>query len=308
MKYKIVVLFLISSGILIGQRAKTKVQEQYIQDYYRTAISEMKQFGIPASITLAQGLLESAAGQSYLAQEGNNHFGIKCHRDWEGKRLYRDDDEKNECFRGYENAAASFRDHSEFLKYRSRYAFLFEESPTDYKAWAKGLKKAGYATDKKYPSRLIDLIELYELHEYDLEGFDVKSEKVITEKNSVQVEEIEDLRAYQINVSKNYVKFIIAKKGDTFRSICAQVDVSEKRLLKYNELFSVPVLQGGERLYIQPKRRKAHRDFKRYTLEEPQTVYAISQKFAVKKKYIYSRNPELKENETIPAGTVLELR
>ncbi len=308
MKYKIAALFLIFSGVVIGQRAKTKVQEQYIQDYYKVAISEMKQFGIPASITLAQGLLESAAGQSYLAQEGNNHFGIKCHLDWDGKRLFRDDDQKNECFRGYENAAASFRDHSEFLKYRSRYAFLFEEAPTDYKAWAKGLKKAGYATDRKYPARLIELIELYELHKYDLEGFDVKAEKVIAENVPSENQEVEDLRAYQINVSKNYVKFIIAKKGDTFRSICAQIDVSEKRLLKYNELLSVPTLQGGERLYIQPKRRKAHRDFKRYTLEEPQTAYAISQKFGIKKRYLFKRNSELRENEIIPAGTVLELR
>ncbi len=308
MKYKLILTCVVLSATLFGQTTKTKVQLQYIEDYRSIAIVEMKQFGIPASITLAQGLLESAAGQSYLAKEGNNHFGIKCHRDWEGKRLYRDDDAKNECFRGYENAAASFRDHSEFLKYRSRYAFLFEESPTDYKAWAKGLKKAGYATDRKYPKRLIALIELYELHKYDLEGYDVEVKEVVAEKEVEKKPEAQSLKTYQINVSKNYVKFVIAKKGDTFQSIAAHIEVSEKRLLRYNELKEVPELKGGERLYIQPKRRKAHLDNKMYTVQAGETVYDVAQKFAIKEKYIYKRNKDLAEGEALREGQVLELR
>ncbi len=306
MRYRGTMILLLVMQFAFGQAGKNKAQLAYIEKYHRIAIEEMKKFGIPASITLAQGLLESAAGLSYLAQEGNNHFGIKCHRDWNGKRLYRDDDEKNECFRGYNSASESFRDHSEFLKYRSRYAFLFEESPTDYKAWANGLKKAGYATDRRYPKRLIELIERYELHRYDLEGYEVEI-KAYTEKEP-DIPPAEILESYQINVSKNYVKFVVAKKGDTFSSIAKQIEVSEKRLLKYNELERVPELKGGERLYIQPKRRKAHRDFKTYTVQEGDSMYAIAQKFAIKLKYLYKRNKEIATGREPEAGEVLELR
>jgi flagellum-specific peptidoglycan hydrolase FlgJ len=144
------------------------VTQAYIDKWQAVAVSEMIEFGIPASITLAQGILESGNGQSELAKKSNNHFGIKCHLDWEGEKVYHDDDEDGECFRAYKKAEESFRDHSLFLKDRSRYAFLFEESPTDYKAWAKGLKKAGYATNKQYANRLIELIERYDLHQYDV--------------------------------------------------------------------------------------------------------------------------------------------
>lgn len=157
----VVVLFSISAA----SDADTP-QEKYIKKYAPIAVSEMYRTGVPASITLAQGLLESRYGQSTLAVNGNNHFGIKCH-DWTGKKQYADDDKKGECFRVYESAEASFYDHSDFLRYRDRYKFLFENETTDYKAWAYGLKKAGYATDPAYPTKLIKLIEDYELHKYD---------------------------------------------------------------------------------------------------------------------------------------------
>ena len=140
---------------------------KYISQWAPTAVREMYRSGVPASITLAQGILESRYGLSPLAAEGNNHFGIKCHKDWTGKKQYHDDDEKGECFRVYDNADESFRDHSDFLRYRDRYKFLFEFETTDYKAWANGLKKAGYATDPNYPSKLIKYIEDYKLYEYD---------------------------------------------------------------------------------------------------------------------------------------------
>ena len=141
-------------------------QEQYIGRYARLAVEEMYRSGVPASITLAQGLLESRYGLSELAVRGNNHFGIKCHN-WRGKTIYHDDDRRGECFRKYESAEESFRDHSDFLRYRDRYKFLFDLQVTDYKGWAYGLKKAGYATDPSYPAKLIRLIEEYELHYYD---------------------------------------------------------------------------------------------------------------------------------------------
>lgn len=141
----------------------------YVEKYAPIAVNEMKRSGVPASITLAQGLLESRAGQSALASKGNNHFGVKCHKDWKGRKFRQDAEIKNECFRAYASADESFHDHSDFLRYQDRYKFLFELDPTDYKGWARGLKKAGYATDPAYPQKLIKIIEEYKLYEYDLD-------------------------------------------------------------------------------------------------------------------------------------------
>lgn len=160
-------LLLLSVSVLAGTPIRRNSSyEQYIDHYKAIAIEEMRKYGIPASITLAQGLLESGAGQSELAQRGNNHFGIKCH-DWTGKKMYQDDDEKGECFRVYSDASESFADHSDFLRYRDRYKSLFNNEITDYKAWAYGLKAAGYATDPSYPVKLIKLVEDYHLYDYD---------------------------------------------------------------------------------------------------------------------------------------------
>ena len=147
-------------------KSVTNKVEKYIYQYKNIAQFEMQQHGVPASITLAQGILESGAGQGDLTQRANNHFGIKCHN-WNGKKVYHDDDKKQECFRKYDDPADSFRDHSLFLSKRKRYASLFKLNPTDYKKWAKGLRKAGYATDPKYPAKLISLIERYQLYQYD---------------------------------------------------------------------------------------------------------------------------------------------
>jgi hypothetical protein len=162
---KNVLLFLIlSSSFLSFSQNKTEI---YIAKYNSFAVDEMKMYGIPASITLAQAILESGNGESKLATEGNNHFGIKCHSNWKGKTIIEDDDEKDECFRKYSDVADSYRDHSLFLSERGRYSFLFEYKKSDYKKWAKGLKKAGYATNPKYPILLIDLIDRYRLYSYD---------------------------------------------------------------------------------------------------------------------------------------------
>ena len=163
MKKCLLILLLFSSFLAVAQ-SKT---ENYISKYSSAAVAEMERYGIPASITLAQGILESGNGESRLAVEGKNHFGIKCHSNWNGKTIIEDDDEKGECFRKYDKVADSYRDHSLFLTERGRYSFLFEYKRTDYKKWAKGLKKAGYATNPKYPTLLIDLIEKYELYTYD---------------------------------------------------------------------------------------------------------------------------------------------
>lgn len=162
-------------------------QEAYVEKWAKVAVSEMYRSGVPASITLAQGLLESRYGLSELATKGNNHFGIKCHKDWKGKSMAYDDDEKGECFRVYGSADESFRDHSDFLRYRDRYKFLFDLETKDYKGWAYGLKKAGYATDPNYPTKLIKYIEDYRLYEYDsmtLADFKSKEPRVTDNKKS----------------------------------------------------------------------------------------------------------------------------
>lgn len=163
------VIIFISIVVLcqVAAWAQGTPQERYIQKWAPTAVREMYRSGVPASITLAQGILESRYGLSPLASEGNNHFGIKCHKDWKGKSMRYDDDAKGECFRVYDSADESFQDHSDFLRYRDRYKFLFDLKTTDYKGWAYGLKKAGYATDPNYPAKLIKYIEDYKLYEYD---------------------------------------------------------------------------------------------------------------------------------------------
>lgn len=202
--------------------------EDYIAFFKAVAIHEMKLYGIPASITLAQGILESGSGKGRLAREANNHFGIKCH-DWKGPRIYHDDDRAQECFRKYNDPNQSYRDHSLFLAKRKRYANLFKFKPTNYKAWAKGLKKAGYATDPKYPQKLISLIERYKLYRYDI--FEKKA------KNK--------------NVQQQIAEKHIVQKGDTLYSISKRYNTTVERLKSANKLNSNE-LSIGQTLIIRP--------------------------------------------------------
>ncbi len=180
-----VIIFISVLLFQVAALAQGTPQERYIQKWAPTAVREMYRSGVPASITLAQGILESRYGLSSLASEGNNHFGIKCHKDWKGKSMRYDDDARGECFRVYDSADESFQDHSDFLRYRDRYKFLFDLKTTDYKGWAYGLKKAGYATDPNYPAKLIKYIEDYNLYEYDTMTYE-ESERVAEsmEKNA----------------------------------------------------------------------------------------------------------------------------
>jgi len=205
--------------------------DSYITSFSGVAMQQMKQYKIPASITLAQGILESAAGNGKLAREGNNHFGIKCHSSWDGGRMYHDDDAKGECFRKYANVLYSFQDHSLFLSERKRYMDLFKLSEDDYKAWAKGLRKAGYATDKKYASKLISIIERYKLYLYDAKvlGKSEQDAKTVTQKSS------------QYTV----------KKGDTLYSIARKHKLKVTELKELNGL-SDDVIFEGQVLYTKP--------------------------------------------------------
>lgn len=191
----------------------------YIENYSPIAKEEMLQYGIPASITLAQGILESGAGRGELSAKSNNHFGIKCHKGWTGERVYHDDDKLQECFRKYKDPKYSFRDHSLFLTQRSRYNDLFQYKKDDYKSWAKGLKKAGYATDPKYPDKLIRIIETFELYIYDEEVLGKKKLKKKEKKSS-------------------NIKTYVVEKGDTLYSISKKFNLTVDTLKKYNDLDS----------------------------------------------------------------------
>ena len=224
-----------------GNKSLNKHTLQYIKKYAPLAVLEMHKYDIPASITLAQGILESGNGRSQLASKSNNHFGIKCHTGWKGAKVYHDDDEKGECFRKYKFVETSYKDHSEFLSGRRRYANLFKLRKSDYKGWAKGLKKAGYATDKNYPKKLIKIIETYELYEFDkIREKDLKRVKKETSKTE---------RKPKIKTKKRVKKYYEVKKGDTLYSIARKYETSVTKLKKVNALTG-NTLSIGQKLLI----------------------------------------------------------
>lgn len=281
----------------VSQRA-----EEYISRYSPIAVSEMLRSGVPASITLAQGLLESSYGQSYLAVQGNNHFGIKCHSDWQGERVFFDDDQPHECFRKYPSAEQSFADHSDFLRYKSRYAFLFDYKPDDYSSWAYGLKKAGYATDPSYASKLIKMIETYKLDRFD-KLTDVSSGKVMTlPETPSQLEQ--PVRAVATGktgffavslerevLSLNGVPFVYARNGETYRSIAQSYDLFPKELASFNESKDPDRrLNAGEVVYLQRKADKATKGLEKHICSEGESLAGISQRYAVRLKSLMKMN------------------
>lgn len=267
----------------MAQLRQNSVYNDYIRKYKDIAIEQMLRHNVPASITLAQGLLESGAGRSALATKGNNHFGIKCH-DWTGASMRQDDDERNECFRVYNNARESYEDHSLFLK-KNRYASLFRLKRTDYKGWARGLKACGYATSPTYASRLIDIIETYGLDRYDkatsYDRFLAKHEGTV----------VAGYAGHTIDYrNKNY--FVVARNGDTFASIGKEYDVSARKLARYNERNKRDVLHDGDIVYLKKKRRSAEKAYRRHphTVQAGESMYDISQKYGIRLKSLYKKN------------------
>ena len=325
MKLRILVfaVLMIALGKLNAQKQTT---EQYITKYKLIAIDEMLEYEIPASITLAQGILESGNGNSRLASKANNHFGIKCHSDWKGKKIYHDDDEKHECFRKYPRAEDSYRDHSLFLTKKKRYADLFKLNITNYKGWAKGLKKAGYATNPKYPKRLIDLIERYDLDKYDKVS-KKDFEKMIAAANSdpgnksIVPEEYKKGHKAPAAVAvaqkpkshgvyhqveyHNRIKYIVARNGDTPEKIMKEFDIWPKQFYKFNDLKSGDKLKDGMIVYLQPKRKKG--DVKYHIVKGNESLWEISQQHGIKLSWLLKRN-HLKENSRIRKGQKLWLR
>ncbi len=280
---------------LLGLSAKDDTpQERYVKKYADMAVKEMVRSGVPASITLAQGMLESGSGMSKLATQGNNHFGIKCHKGWEGKSMKVDDDAPNECFRVYSSVADSYKDHSDFLRYRDRYKFLFDLERTDYKGWAYGLKKAGYATDPGYPAKLIKYIEEYKLYKYDVlskvEEKEVPLSPLVIEAPKMAREEFHFPLTREL-FSKNGVPFVYSLEGETYRSIAKYYHLFHQEILRFNDLRKDEELLPGTVVYLSFKENHTQPGLDKYIIEqEGEDFHAICQRFAVKEKAILKLN------------------
>ena len=303
--YLVGLLALLSTSTLRAQMRWNQAYQTYINQYKDLAIEQMLRYRIPASITLAQGLFESRAGLSDLVRQGNNHFGIKCHNSWTGARQYHDDDSRGECFRAYQDAKESYEDHSKFLAKQPRYARLFQLSITDYKGWARGLKDCGYATNPQYATKLIQIIELYNLSEYD------KAKRydrfMATHSGSDQPINAQGLIHPIRLFNKNY--YLIARKGDTFKSIAKEVGISWRKLAKYNERDKHDTLQEGEIIYLKKKRKKAPSQYKKrpHIVQVGESMYSIAQKYGIRLDRLYKMN-NLSPDFRIFPGARLKVR
>jgi LysM repeat protein len=295
-------------------REPVRSVSDYVNLYKDLAISEMRRTGIPASITLAQGIIESDCGRSTLAREANNHFGIKCHKDWNGPTISHNDNAQNECFRKYPKAEESYYDHSDFLKSGSRYSFLFNNSSTDYKAWAYGLKKAGYATNPDYANMLIRTIEGNHLSSFDqpsgfsgppvadtIRIFAATPPSKLAEKPS-QSPVSNDMvvtRATRIK-ENNKIRYIIVRDGDTREKLENEYQLLKWELPRYNEMKSDFKLTPGQILYLQPKKDRAEEGKEYYNATEEDSMYSISQQFGIKMKKLYEMNRMAEGTEPEP--------
>ncbi|MEP7263327.1 MAG: glucosaminidase domain-containing protein [Bacteroidota bacterium] len=314
--------------------------EEYISLYKELAVVNMKEKKVPASITLAQAIFESDCGNSPLAHNANNHFGIKCHTTWNGDTYHQDDDERDECFRKYENPLLSFEDHSDFLHNRERYDFLFSLDITDYKGWARGLKKAGYATNPEYAFKLIDLIERYNLNLLD-EGKDLpvckegssaknvavneksrreEEKKIISEEKNTSVassnntEPVTNTRKESLFYKEpalapagyiNEVPYMIAEKGDTWFSISKKKEMMLWQVLKYNDADKNDVLKEGMIIYLKPKRTIAQQES--HIAKDGDSLWSISQQYGVKLSKLYRCN-NMMPGQSVSTGQKINLK
>ena len=306
---------------------------EYIATYKDLAIADMKTYGIPASITLAQGIFESDEGNSPLTQKSNNHFGIKCHNGWKGETVTHDDDHLGECFRKYPSAIDSYNDHSTLLANSKRYAELFKLSPTDYKGWAKGLRKCGYATNPQYPELLIKMIEDNQLYLYDDPSNSGKPNLTInnnkkTPENKNEKQKTKNQEAITTNSSnnnygnetqwevsltrhtidrRNDVDYILAKADDTMESLTKEFDLFSWQLRRYNDVKTGHIVKTGEIFYLQPKRRYAARGNEKHVVKAGETMHSISQLYALKSNRLYHFN-RMEEPQEPTVGDTLWLR
>ena len=288
-------------GVSVYAQTKNKAFMDYINQYKSIAVEQMEKHGIPASITLAQGLLESGAGSSELARKSNNHFGIKCGSNWFGPTYSHFDDGRNECFRAYDNPRASFEDHSQFLK-KERYSRLFRLSILDYKGWARGLKACGYATSPTYADRLIQIIELYELNKLDK---DPKAVYIPEARPVVNVE----LNTHTV-VTNNGLMCIKANGRDTWDSIAKEFAIPKYKLLEYNEAIEQVEIKAGDFIYLQKKLKKGDKHYGKnywHHVQPGESMYSIAQLYGIKISSLYKLN--FRDEDYVPfAGDLLRVR
>lgn len=326
--------------ITVAANAQKQKTEAYVETYKEIAIAEMMRTGVPAAITLAQGILESESGGSDLVKRSNNHFGIKCKTEWTGEKTYHDDDAKGECFRVYPDPSDSYKDHSDFLKTRPHYAFLFKLDPTDFEGWAKGLKKAGYATNPAYPQRLMKVINDYNLQQYSLDAMarikdgnpsqtetavlastqavnDTK-ENIVIQAKAVMVPQNESLSetvvstlvkktaAYPTGIfSINHTKVMYAKAGTSLLSLANDYDLPLSKLIEYNDLSEMDVLDMDRLMFIEKKQKKGATEF--HTVAEGETLHSISQLQAIRLESLLDYN-NLKKGASVLTGDKIYLR
>jgi LysM repeat protein len=320
-----IVPFLLLTGIT-SHAQKQETVTNYISQYKEIAIAEMKRTGVPAAITLAQGIHESGAGQSRLVLASNNHFGIKCKSNWTGESVKHDDDARGECFRKYPAAEDSYKDHSDFLKNGQRYAFLFSLDPTDYEGWANGLKKAGYATNPKYPQVLIKLIEDYNLQDYTFIalGKIADQEAVVTTaveapskvatgmNNTVQDADVTEVKINNEMITYpagefriNDTKVVLVKKGTSFLSIAKQYDIDLSKIYEFNEIVRTEVCEKDQLIYLQRKRKTGNAEF--HIVKPGETLHDIAQQEAIRLESLRELN-WLKEDDKPAIGEKLSLK
>lgn len=307
-KWLVCCMLLLISVPVLAQNNQLYIN--YIQKYKNLAIQQMHKYHIPASITLAQGIYESSAGQGDLARRSNNHFGIKTGGTWKGPTTRHDDDMRGELFRVYRTVQESYEDHSLFLTTRSRYASLFKLKQTDYKGWAHGLKKAGYATNPQYAYRLIDLIEKYELYQYDkVNPKDVSDDdEFIPNEMEMHLPAITIAGSIAIS-SCNGVEFATAMPGDDVKSISKRYKIKSSKLLKFNDLYRGYKIQSGDRLYLAQKRKYASKEAGYiYKVQEGDSMHSISQLFGIRLKKLYKMNKMHMYDPMPEVGTIIRIR
>ncbi|HEY3390108.1 MAG TPA: glucosaminidase domain-containing protein [Prolixibacteraceae bacterium] len=317
--FLLIVLNICFASFAVGEPPQRNSRQDYIDVFAKLAIQEMNEYHIPASITMAQACLESGDGNSILATDGNNHFGIKCNSSWSGPAIRKDDETRDECFRKYNTAIESYRDHSKFLTGGMRYQFLFDYDIKDYRKWAYGLKKAGYATDPQYPERLIKIIEEFQLHKLD-EYFNssvsyVKPERMIAgSKSSGRRKGNAGIDNFSINPyanrnveKRNGVKAFFANEGDTYEQIAAEFGMKDWEIYKYNDVEKGARLEAGFIVYLQGKRGSAPRGNDFHILKQGETLWSVAQWYGVRLNALYRKNRMNKGDEPRP-GQQISLR
>ncbi len=305
--------FLLPVSLFAASEDRLKPYDDYIKKYAPEAMRQQMQYGVPSSITLAQGLLESNAGNSTLAKKSNNHFGIKCGKNWNGATYSHFDDGEMCCFRKYKNVGDSYKDHSEYLSQSQRYDKLFSLSKTDYKGWARGLKAAGYATDKQYADKLIRLIEVYELNKYDKIASNKSLAKETIRNWEVEEQAVQEAGRQQMNSGNHQIyysgttPYIIAEYGDTYLRLNGEYGITKLRLRQLNDFEKGHKIQPGERVYIGKKTKKWEGENAIHILSEGETLHAVSQEYGIRLKSLIKLNRDIL-SQGLTEGDSIRLR